>query len=113
MRARACAVWIAVVGAAACSGPRGVPGRTEPRGRWTSGDLHIHTMQSNDAQVPLRAVLEAAFDTYRLDWVALSNHLRVSDRDHEGTAIPGGPVPLSRGLALYEIPFVAALQAGG
>jgi len=110
------AVWISLVAVAACGDHR-TPHRpsepTGPRGRWTAGDLHVHTIQSNDAQTPLRAVLEAAFDTYHLDWIALSNHLRVSDRDHEGTAIPGGPVPMSKGLALYEIPFVAALQAAG
>jgi hypothetical protein len=82
-------------------------------GRWTAGDLHVHTIQSNDAQTPLREVLAAAFDTYDLDWIALSNHLRVSDRDHEGAAVPGGPIAFSRGLAVYEAPTVQALQTTG
>ena len=84
-----------------------------PPGRWTAGDLHVHTIQSNDAQTPLRAVLDAAFGTYGLDWIALSNHLRVSDRDHEGTAVPGGPIRFSKGLTDYEVPYVTALQAAG
>jgi len=84
-----------------------------PSGRWTTGDLHVHTIQSNDAQVALRDVLDAAFVKYHLDWVALSNHLRVSDRDDLGNAIPTGPVPASKGIALYEVPAIAALQQAG
>jgi hypothetical protein len=89
------------------------PAPCTPPGRWTVGDLHVHSIQSNDAQTPLRDVLAAAFDTYDLDWITLSNHLRVSDRDHEGAAIPGGPIAFSQGLAVYEVPFVTALRAAG
>jgi hypothetical protein len=38
-----------------------------PTGRWTTGDLHVHTIQSNDAQVTLAGVLEAAFTVNQLD----------------------------------------------
>lgn len=84
-----------------------------PAGKWTTGDLHLHTIESNDAQVPLGTVLDAAFARNHLDWIALSNHLRVSDRDDQGTAITTGPVPLSSGLARYEVPAIAALQHAG
>jgi hypothetical protein len=89
------------------------PDAAGPTGRWTTGDLHLHTIESNDAQVPLRAVLDAAFARYHLDWITISNHLRVSDRDDQGNAIPTGPVPLSKGLALYEVPAIIALQQAG
>jgi hypothetical protein len=84
-----------------------------PAGKWTTGDLHLHTIESNDAQVPLATVLDAAFARNHLDWIALSNHLRVSDRDDQGTAITTGPVPLSSGLARYEVPAIAALKHAG
>jgi hypothetical protein len=84
-----------------------------PAGRWTTGDLHVHTIESNDAQVALSRVLDDAFDKYHLDWVALSNHLRVSNRDHEGNTIASGPVAMSRGIALYEQPTIVAMQAAG
>src|SRR4051812_34016225 len=84
-----------------------------PSGRWTTGDLHSHTIESNDAQVALGRVLDEALAKNKLDWIALSNHLRVSNRDHEGTTIASGPVPMSRGVALYEQPAVVARQAAG
>jgi hypothetical protein len=84
-----------------------------PTGRWTTGDLHVHTIESNDAQVTLSAVLEAAFATNQLDWITLSNHLRVSDRDHEGSAVVGGPIPMSKAVALFEQPYVEMLQQAG
>jgi hypothetical protein len=91
-------------------------GELVPQGRWTTGDLHVHTIQSNDAQTPqshLSVVLEAAFKRNKLDWVTLSNHLRVSDKDHEGNNVSGGPIPLSKGIALFEIPAITALQKAG
>ncbi len=84
-----------------------------PSGRWTTGDLHVHTIQSNDAQTALSVVLEAALARNHLDWITLSNHLRVSDRDEQGTAIPTGPIPMSKGVALYEVPAIVALQQAG
>ncbi|AOZ09581.1 S-layer protein [Cupriavidus malaysiensis] len=83
------------------------------QGRWTTGDLHVHTIQSNDAQTPLADVLDQAFGKYQLDWITLSNHLRVSDRDHTGAAIAGGSVAFSKGMALYEQPAVKQWQAAG
>jgi hypothetical protein len=87
-----------------------------PTGRWTTGDLHVHTIESNDAQSPqslLAVVLEAAFSKNHLDWITLSNHLRVSDKDEQGNVIPTGPVPMSAGVALFEVPAIRALQQAG
>lgn len=89
------------------------PPPAQVTGAWSAGDLHVHTIQSNDAQVTLESVLDQAFDRYKLDWAALSNHLRMSDRDNTGAAIPGGPVPFSTGMAQYEVPFIKQAQAAG
>jgi hypothetical protein len=82
-------------------------------GAWTAGDLHVHTYQSDDAQVSLESALDQAFDRYKLDWAAISNHLRLSGRDHTGTALAGGPVPFSTGMAQYEVPSIKTAQAAG
>lgn len=82
-------------------------------GAWSAGDLHVHTYQSDDAQVSLESALDQAFDRYKLDWAALSNHLRLSGRDHTGTALAGGAIPFSTGMALYEAPFIKSAQAAG
>ena len=82
-------------------------------GAWSAGDLHVHTIQSDDAQTTLETVLDQAFNRYKLDWAALSNHLRMSKRDHTGLDIPGGPVPFSTGMARYEAPFIQQAQAAG
>jgi hypothetical protein len=84
-----------------------------PSGRWTSGDLHVHTIESDDAQVVLSNVLEQALSKNGLDWLTLSNHLRLSSRDADGATIPGGPIPESRAIALYEAPAVVAMQTSG
>jgi hypothetical protein len=97
----------------AAPGVDACPAPCPPPGRWTAGDLHVHSIQSNDAQTPLREVLAAAFDRHDLDWIALSNHLRMSDRDPDGAALPGGPIAFSRALAAYEVPLIAGLQAAG
>lgn len=82
-------------------------------GAWSTGDLHVHTYQSDDAQVSLESALDQAFDRYKLDWAAISNHLRLSGRDHTGTALAGGSVPFSTGMAQYEAPFIKTAQAAG
>ncbi|AKP89774.1 S-layer protein [Achromobacter ruhlandii] len=86
------------------------PART---GAWSAGDLHVHTIQSDDAQTTLESVLDQAFDRYQLDWAALSNHLRMSARDNTGANIPGGSIPFSAGMARYEVPFIKQAQAAG
>ena len=82
------------------------------RAHWTTGDLHVHTIQSNDAQTPLARVLEAAFSENQLDWITLSNHLRVENRDHAGNPL-AAPIAMSRGIGLYEAPFVSMQQEAG
>jgi hypothetical protein len=85
-----------------------------PSGRWIAGDLHTHTTQSADADVSqtLDKVLGKAFTTFGLDWMAVSNHLRVSTRDEKGNKLDTS-IPMSIGAERYEIPHVQALQAAG
>jgi len=85
-----------------------------PSGRWIAGDLHTHTTQSADADVSqtLDKVLSKAFTTFGLDWMAVSNHLRVSTRDEKGNKLDTS-IPMSIGAERYEIPHVQALQAAG
>ncbi|CAB3823283.1 hypothetical protein LMG26689_00576 [Achromobacter animicus] len=82
-------------------------------GAWSTGDLHVHTFQSDDAQVSLESALDQAFDRYKLDWAAISNHLRLSARDHTGVNLPGGSIPFSQGMAQYEVPYIKQAQAAG
>jgi len=107
-----------LVAAVACGGGGDEPVHTSvpplPSGRWIAGDLHTHTTQSADADVSqtLDKVLGKAFTTFGLDWMAVSNHLRVSTRDEKGATL-ASPIPMSVGAERYEIPHVQALQAGG
>ncbi|MDP1977374.1 S-layer protein [Undibacterium sp.] len=81
---------------------------------WTTGDLHVHTIQSDDARTTqtLDTVLDKAFTSYGLDWTAITNHLRSSKYDHNGAPLTN-PVPFAYGMASYEIPRIKALQASG
>ncbi len=83
-------------------------------GRWTVGDLHVHTFQSDDTQQQntLDAVLSKAFNTFALDWVTISDHLRVSSYDNNGASVSPS-IPFSKGMALYQVPRIKALQAAG
>jgi len=102
--------------AVACGGdqPADVVVPPLPAGRWIAGDLHTHTTQSPDTDVSqtLDKVLGKAFTSYGLDWMAISNHLRLSSRDEKGASLPAG-IPMSTGVERYEIPHVQALQAAG
>ncbi|MGH8079189.1 MAG: hypothetical protein ACREP7_01360 [Lysobacter sp.] len=81
-------------------------------GRWMAGDLHAHTIQSDDAQTPLDNVLEDGLFKFGLDWIALSDHLRVSHRDSAGAPVPASAgIPMSQGIGDYQIPRVRQLQA--
>lgn len=82
-------------------------------GKWMTGEYHAHTYESNDAQESLKNVLDTAFETNNLDWLALADHLRVSDRDDEGVAIPGGSIAMSQGIAAYQTPVIKQLQGDG
>lgn len=86
----------------------------DPPGKWTAGDLHVHTVQSDDSRTTqtLDFVLNKAFATYKLDWMALTNHLRSSKYDNDGNLLPA-PVAFAYGMASHEIPRVKALQAVG
>jgi len=84
------------------------------QGRWIAGDLHTHTTQSADADVShtLDKILGKAFTSYGLDWMAVTNHLRVSTRDDKGVLL-AAPIPMATGVERYELPRLAALQSAG
>lgn len=84
------------------------------QGRWIAGDLHTHTTQSADADVSqtLDKILGKAFTSYGLDWMAVTNHLRVSTRDDKGVLL-AAPIPMATGVERYEQPRLAALQSAG
>lgn len=94
--------------------PAPVPAPVAPAGRWTVGDLHIHTMQSDDTQQisTLDQVLAKAFDQFGLDWAAISDHLRLSNYDNDGNKLAAA-IPFSEGMAKYQVPRIKALQATG
>ncbi|WP_205516237.1 S-layer homology domain-containing protein [Paenibacillus sp. SYP-B3998] len=89
------------------------PNNGNSTGKWMTGEFHAHTYESDDAQSRLEDVLDNAFTTYGLDWIATANHLRSSKRDDEGVDVPGGPIPFSQGAINYEVPKIKALQAAG
>jgi hypothetical protein len=109
----AIAIMLAV---AACGGDNEPVNTTPPlpAGRWIAGDLHTHTTQSADADVSqtLDKVLSKGFTSYGLDWMAVTNHLRVSTRDDQGATL-AAQIPMSLGVERYETPRIQALQAGG
>jgi hypothetical protein len=82
-------------------------------GRWMTGEYHAHTYESDDAQESLKDVLDTAFDKNGLDWLFLADHLRMSGRDDEGTSVPGGPIPMSKGIIDFQTPVIKQLQASG
>ncbi|WP_053373141.1 S-layer homology domain-containing protein [Paenibacillus sp. FJAT-27812] len=82
-------------------------------GKWMAGDYHVHTYVSNDAQQSLQTVLDQGFETYGMDWLALSDHLRMSDRDDEGHNVPGGPIPLSQAIVDYQTKKINELRGQG
>ncbi len=84
-------------------------------GAWTTGDLHAHTLQSADAHglISLESLLDSGLNRYGLDWIAISNHLRMTAVDHTGSNIAGGPLNFSQTMALHEVPFIQSAQASG
>lgn len=106
----ACALSLVLL--SACGGSGG--SSEAEKGRWTTGDLHVHTVQSDDSRTTqtLDFVLGKAFKSYGLDWMAVTNHLRSSKYDHAGNLLPA-PKAFAYGMEAYEIPRIKALQAGG
>ncbi|WP_420714892.1 S-layer protein [Roseateles sp. SL47] len=113
LRFRLAAVSFAsLLALAACGGSSN--GDTPEQGAWTTGDLHVHTVQSDDSRTTqtLDFVLGKAFTTYGLDWMAVTNHLRSSKYDNNGNLL-AAPVAFAYGMEAYEMPRIKALQAGG
>lgn len=91
-----------------------MPAPTEGKGSWMVGDLHTHTVESDDSRTTqtLDLLLDKALGTYKLDWMILSNHLRSSKYDQNGNLLPK-PVPFAYAMESIEIPHVKDMQAGG
>lgn len=102
-----------VYGASGQSAPDMTSTASEHSGKWMTGEYHAHTFESNDAQESLKSVLDAAFEQNGFDWMALADHLRVSDRDDEGVNLPGGSIPMSQGIVDYQNEKIKKLQAEG
>lgn len=62
--------------------------KPEGNGKWMTGEYHAHTYQSDDASQSLQELLDNGFQKYGLDWIAVSDHLRVSKRDDEEIPLP-------------------------
>lgn len=90
------------------------PSLSEGLGKWIAGDLHTHTVQSDDSRPTqtLDFLLDKALNVYKLDWMILSNHLRSSKFDKDGNLL-AKPVPFAYAMESIEIPHVKDLQAGG
>ncbi|MDP4099445.1 S-layer homology domain-containing protein [Paenibacillus sp. P96] len=91
----------------------GTENQAPSSGKWMTGEYHTHTHQSDDAQTSLEDVLDHALEVNNMDWLGISDHLRMQGRDDTGAAVPGGPIPLSKGIGLYQLPKIEQLQAGG
>jgi hypothetical protein len=83
---------------AACGGSSGGNGNEPEPGAWTTGDLHVHTVQSDDSRTTqtLDLVLGKAFTSNNLDWMAVTNHLRSPPRWPSPTAWSPTSCPASR-----------------
>lgn len=93
----------------------GCGGSSDPdAGSWTTGDLHVHTVQSDDSRTTqtLDFVLGKAFTTHGLDWMAVTNHLRSSKYDNNANLLET-PVAFAYGMQAYEMPRIKALQSSG
>ncbi|MFD0679663.1 MULTISPECIES: S-layer homology domain-containing protein [unclassified Paenibacillus] len=88
-------------------------------GKWMTGEYHVHTTQSDDAAnsdgvvQSLESVLDNGFEKYGMDWIAISDHLRMSKSDAEGNPVMGGPIPLSEGIIRFQAPKIKQLQQAG
>lgn len=62
------------------------------------GEYHAHTTQSDDTEgsQSLESLLNNAFDKYGMDWMGISDHLRMSSRDDEGHLIGRADTAVSR-----------------
>jgi hypothetical protein len=77
-------------------------------GAWTTGDLHTHTYLT-DGENTEAQVVDKAFNTYGLDWMANSEHGGTSARNPLGSDF-SSPVWRWITLSLYSYPIVAELR---
>lgn len=77
-------------------------------GAWTTGDLHTHTYLTDGGNTEAE-VIDKAFNTFGLDWMANSEHGGTSARDPLGTAF-ASPVWRWITLSHYSFPIVRELR---
>ncbi|OBZ09499.1 S-layer protein [Bacillus sp. FJAT-26390] len=82
-------------------------------GKWLTGEYHVHTYQSDDAQHSLTYLLDQGFENYGLDWMGFADHLRMESRDDNGQPLPNGSIPFSQGMLEYQVPKIKQLQQAG
>ena len=76
-------------------------------------EYHSHTYQSDDASQSLQELLDNGFQKYGLDWIAVSDHLRVSKRDDEGNPLAGGSIPFSMEWLNTRFPRFSSFRKQG
>ncbi|WP_223292935.1 MULTISPECIES: hypothetical protein [Shewanella] len=103
------AMSLAGLAITACSSDSSEETPEEKQGQWLKGDLHVHTAISSDARETLSDVLKWSFETFEMDYVALSNHMRNSSQDNDDNDLGG--ILFYDALVNYELPGVAELQA--
>jgi hypothetical protein len=77
-------------------------------GKWLSGDLHNHTWLT-DGKHKEQEVVRHAFDQYKLDWIANSEHGGTSRNDPWGHPF-APPVWRSISLSFYSYPIIEKLR---
>lgn len=85
---------------------------TSGTGKWMAGEYHAHTYVSDDAQQSVQTVLDQAFETYGMDWMNLSDHLRTSKRDDEGNSLPS-PISFKDAVNKYQVNIINKLKEAG
>lgn len=85
---------------------------TSGTGKWMAGEYHAHTYVSDDAQQSVQTVLDQAFETYGMDWMNLSDHLRTSKRDEEGNSLPS-PISFTDAVNKYQVNIINKLKDAG
>ncbi len=85
--------------------PGPVPPESKPElknGRFLAGDFHVHTAVSEDAHTPVDEGLRRAFEVHDLDFVFLSDHLRLTHRDDQNIQ-HDTPLPVFDAIKKYQL----------
>ncbi|MDR9827063.1 hypothetical protein RCJ22_15745 [Vibrio sp. FNV 38] len=71
-------------------------------GRYVAGDFHVHSSVSEDAHTPVVEGLRRAFELYELDFVFMSDHLRLTHRD-DNNIQHETPLPVFDAIKKYQL----------